>query len=371
MSDCGIRFMNNNLATATNSTFTSESSTYPSANAFNTDRNNLFRFDGYFIVTVSSNDKLYINDGSLKSITLDAGEYTGATLATEIQTQLNASSSGYTVTHDAGGNSKFKIVKASGTSQLLVSNQTNAVWDDIGFTGSTDRTGALTYTAEETRIHMYETILVDLGVSTQVQAVLAVDQLDEIFTISADATVTIEANNVDLWTAAPLSESVTRTDRGLFKHFSNDTDTYYRYWRLKIIDRRNMFGGIGFGYLYIGGSDQLGSTNLARGFSRSRVDPSIITTSESGQKFADTRIKFEKFTGMSITNLIAADKDRIEVNFEDFGTTEPFFISLDPLLQISTVEDEYTRLVRFAGPPNIQQLFLNYYTMSLAFDEVI
>lgn len=367
MSDCGVRFMNNNLITTTNSTVSSENSTYPFENALDTDRNKLFRFQGNFTID-SSNNKLYFDDGSAQTVTITAGSYTASSLASAIQSGMNAVSSNFTVSY--AGN-KFTIARTS-TFQLTVSTQTNAIWDDIGFAG-TDKTGAQTYTADEVRIHTEETVLIDLGVITEVQAILAVDVLNEIFTISSSSTVTIEANNVNVWTSPPLQESVTRTERGLFKHFSNDTNTYYRYWRLVIRDRLNDLGGdsIGFGYLYIGGADQLASTNIQRGFSRTRVDPSIITQSERGQKFSDLRTKYERFTNISVTNMDETDKDVIDENFEDFGLTDPFFISIDPMLVISSTEDEYTRLVRFSQNPAVTQLFLSYYQLGLAFEEVI
>src|SRR6185295_7176953 len=46
-----------------------------------------------FEVVASYNDRIAFNDGSARTATLTAGSYTGATLATEVATQMNAASS--------------------------------------------------------------------------------------------------------------------------------------------------------------------------------------------------------------------------------------------------------------------------------------
>jgi hypothetical protein len=103
MSCSKARFMGNNLIalTTNNVTFSSETTGYEGENALNDFRSNVWKASGHFSIT-SSNNLLYINDGSNKTITLTAASYTTpSALATHIQTQLNASSSNWTGTYNA------------------------------------------------------------------------------------------------------------------------------------------------------------------------------------------------------------------------------------------------------------------------------
>ncbi len=63
------------------------------------------------VITAGTNDTIYRNGAA---ITLDANTYTGAALATNIQTKLNAVAAGHTVTYDAATR-KFTITNNTGS----------------------------------------------------------------------------------------------------------------------------------------------------------------------------------------------------------------------------------------------------------------
>ena len=108
-----------------------------------------------FEVVTGYNDTIDFNEGGAEfTATLTAGDYTGAGLATEIDTQLTEEGAGsYTISYNRV-TSKFTLVKSAGTFQLLWSSGTNATTsagDLIGFAVSADDTGALTYTSDYSR----------------------------------------------------------------------------------------------------------------------------------------------------------------------------------------------------------------------------
>lgn len=98
----------------------------------------------------SRNNKMYYTDSdpAAQTITISSGRYTGTTLATEIQTQMNsASNPAMTCTYSTLTN-KFTITDGTGNFQLTTTTTTSAIWDYIGFDTSANKTGASTYTSD-------------------------------------------------------------------------------------------------------------------------------------------------------------------------------------------------------------------------------
>lgn len=106
-----------------------------------------------FDIKASFNDRLYINDGSAVAVTLTAGSYaTGALLATEVQTQLNAASSNWACTYSVSTR-KFTISRSAGTAQLLWStgvagSTARSVAVTLGFIHGTDKTAGSPYVSD-------------------------------------------------------------------------------------------------------------------------------------------------------------------------------------------------------------------------------
>jgi len=112
-------------------------------------------------IVAGSNDKLDFseqNAGGALVATLTAGEYKPQDLALHIEEKMNdAGNSNYTVTYNLSGANvnKFTIVSdgtgGNGVFRLTWqtgSNSATTVGDDLGFTTSSDDTGALTYTSD-------------------------------------------------------------------------------------------------------------------------------------------------------------------------------------------------------------------------------
>lgn len=100
-------------------------------------------------VVLGRNDMIDYNDGGVKSITIPPGWYRPENRASTIEGLLGA---GYTVTWSE--TTGYTLTKSAGTFQLLARTGTNKARSalyEMGFDGSTDKTGVLTYTSDYVR----------------------------------------------------------------------------------------------------------------------------------------------------------------------------------------------------------------------------
>lgn len=367
--------MDNNLAELTSGsiTYSSELAAFVGSNSINKFRSKVWKPAGNFVVTASSNDKIYINDGADKTITMTAGSYTPDTLATEIQTQLNASSSGWTVDYDnTAGEYKFRFAHGSAHT-LRLSQQTEALWNDIGFVLTSDETISTERKADEQRNHMYESVVYDLGYNAPIEFFGVISPLDEEFSISAAATIKIQANNLNDFSSPPLDITLSRTSEGIFYFFDSIADSGYRFWRFYFEDKFNVNGNEGFSlsYIYLGDYTTLTTTNIQVGINKTINDPSLRTESEAGAIYFDRKTKFVNITSSSIALLTTSERNTLEQLFFDFGTTTPFFLSVDPRNCITDTLPDLTKYVIFSSPPNFSHVKAQYFNMSLSFREVL
>ncbi len=370
-----MRFMDNNLAELTTGsiTYSSELAAFPGSNSINKFRSKVWKPAGNFVVTASSNDKIYINDGANKTVTITAGTYTADTLATEVQTQLNASSSGWTFDYDnTAGEYKFRFAHGS-SHTLRFSQQTEALWDDIGFVLTSDETISTQRKADEQRNHMYESVIYDLGYNAPIEFFSVISPLDEEFSISDQATVKIQGNNLNQWTSPPLDITLTRTSEGIFHFFDSTADSSYRFWRFYFIDQFNPNGNEGFSlsYVYLGDYTTLTTTNIQIGINKTIVDPSLRTESEAGAIYFDKKTKFITISNAGIALMDTSTREALEQLFFDFGTTTPFFISIDPRSCITDNLQDLTRYVVFNSPPRFTHVKADFFNMTLDFREIL
>jgi hypothetical protein len=370
-----IRFMDNNLAELTSGsiTYSSELAAFPGSNSINKFRSKVWKPSGYFLITASSNDKIYINDGSNKTITITAGEYTPDTLATEIQTQLNASSSGWTFDYDnTPGEYKFRFAHGS-SHTLRFSEQTESVWDDLGFVLTSDETISTERKADEQRNHMYESVVYDLGYNAPIEFFSVISPLDEEFSISEQATVKLQANNLNDFSSPPLDITLSRTSEGIFYFTDSIADSSYRFWRFYFDDKYNANGNEGFSlsYIYLGDYTTLEMTNVQIGINKSIFDPSLKTESEAGAIYFDKKTKYVTINNVGIALLTTSARNDLEQLFYDFGTTTPLFISLDPRSCLTDNLSDLTKYVVFNSPPRFTHVKSQYFNMSMNFREVL
>jgi len=261
-----IRFMNNQFATSANLTVSSEQATFPGSNVLNERRSKVWSPNGAFIID-DTNNKVYLSTGTIE-ITITNGTYTGTTLAAQIQTDMNLVSANWTCTYSTSTN-RFTLDNPN-TAALAMQFTTNAIWDTIGFLTTTEIVVGAAFDpaiSDEPRIHSEEFIKVDLGVQIDPTFVGLVNPIDELFPVSEQGLVTIQANNVDEFDNPPLSIVATKTKDGILEQIDSETEERaYRYWKIKIVDRTNTAigpQGFKFGYFYIGDHKTFTSTDIS------------------------------------------------------------------------------------------------------------
>ena len=355
------RFMNNNLCCNAALSASSTLSGFPVDNLKDENRTKFWKAAGNFEIT-STNENLYIDDGAPKTVAITNGQYvTGSVLATQIETDLNAASSGWTVSYST---STYKFTISHATATLKLTSTTDAIWDDIGYTGAADVVLSGALEADEVRIHTTEYIDISAGVAGwDVGFIGMITQLGKVMSMSTGSTTTIKANNVPVWDSPPLELSLAHNDQGYLKFI--DEGTTYKYWRIEINDRTNATGPsvVSASYLYLGNYLTFTSTNVARGFSKSLVDPSDIQESQSGRRYFNRRTLYETWSGLSIQLPERSERLAFEQFVYDFGLTSPFFFSIDPGLAISYELVEMTKFVYFDPLPTIDHVFLDRFNI--------
>lgn len=376
-----IRFAENNHAELTNQAidYSSQLSSFPFTNAINKFRSKVWKPSGYFRVVstqtngVNPNNKIYINDGSNKTATVATGEYTTPTLlCTAIASALNAVSSAWTCTYDTAGETYKFTIAHTGSATLRLSQTTDSIASMIGFTSLTDQTG-VSFEANEQRNHLYEEVIFDLGYITPITFFALIGPLDEVFSISNSATITLQGNNLNEWNSPPFELVIDHNDKGCMRFLDDQDDTSFRYWRVEIDDKYNSGGpnAISIGHLYLGDYSTVTSRNVASGFSKALSDPSNRSISENGAIYFDRKTKYTVFTGINLDFMSRADKDTIRGIFEILGTTTPFYLSLDPTNAISDSIDEFTKYVIFDREPTYNHVKTDTFSIGMDFREVL
>ncbi len=367
-----IRFADNNLAASSAATVTASSAqaAYPIANLTNSFRFKTWKPAGNFTIS-SANNKIYIGDGSNKTVTLSSANYTYATLATHIQTQLNASSSNWTVSYSTT-TFKFTIGRSSGTATLRFTQTTGAAWDTLGYTGVADTSAGTGLAADEVRNHTSEYVDIDLGVASAQTFFAALGPLGEVFSVSDTATVHLYGNTTSDMTSPALSVTLTPDTHGIYKWIDDNADTTYRYWRFQFVDRLNSAGPLSFnfGHLYLGDHTTVTTQNVGTGVDVKLVDTAEEVTSETGACFYSTGYKFQTFDSVSIDYLTASEVSELKQAFYDLGRSSAFYVSFDPTLAVSETLSDLTRYVVFSGDPSFTHIMAGMYSVRMAFKEV-
>lgn len=368
-----FRFMNNNYLSSDNlSSSSSALANFPLSNALHSSRWKFWTPTGYFKID-ATNNQLYINDGTDKTVTITNGTYaTPALLATQIQTDLNAASSSWTFDHDnTAGAYAFRFAHASAHS-LRFSQTANSCWDLLGFTVSTDQIISTAYEAEETRIHQYEELIYDFSGNMAVEFFGLIGPLDELLTLSSSAVVKIQGNGTNIWTSPSMDLTVSRTAGGYFQFMDAVADSSYRYIRIYIEDKQNPLGptGLKISQLYVGDYLSFTSRNIKTGFKKQIIDPTTRSVSYSGASYFDERAKYIEITGNTLPFLLRADRDSFEEFFNLFGVSNPFFVSLDPTLCITSDLNDFTKYVVFKSSPASVNIIAEYFNVTFDVMEV-
>lgn len=367
------RFMANNfLGDDIVISATSEATGYPVENIYDQLRSRPWVSAGFFAIT-SENCKLYFNDGSARTATLYTGNYTAATLATEIAAAVVRSGASATVVASAYSTAPYVWQLTFSTSVTLsLSSGSDDIWDTLGFVGSTDRVSTV-FVADAARAHTYEQLTFNLGVARTPTFLGLIGAIDEILSISSSAVVTLMASNLDSWSSPAVTVTMTRTDYGVKEWLDSQTSLNYEYFALRIVDRENALGtaGISIGYLYLGDHETLTTSNIGIGWSKEYVDNSVVMTSRDGTRFANTQPKFRSFRGVAAGNMLAAERRELEQFFYDLGISQSFFVSFDPALEVSADVDELTLFAHLPTEVIFTHVIRDYMSMRVEIEESV
>jgi hypothetical protein len=348
------RFCFNNFLESSTIEASGALSGYPATNLVDPIRSKLWKAAGLFEIT-SSNNKVYLNS---TTYTLTAGSYTSATLITHFNSVTSK-----TLSRDSQG--KFSIALGSGGTLDLAST-TDAVWATLGYLTTTTLSGT-TFQADEARYHTSEWIKVDMGTAQVVTFAALIPAANTVFSMD-NATIKLQGNNIDEWTAPPVDSSFTEIgDKGAF--IAPDDLQACRFWRIKIVDKTN--SDVKAAVAYIGDHVELNDTNIAIGFNRIREDQSQRLYSESGAMYLDRRPKVMSISGLEIKFLKETELANIDQLFYDVGFENPFFLCIDPDNAVSTNLSEMTHYVQVISGVQIRHVLRGMYDMSFDLREVL
>jgi hypothetical protein len=328
-------------------------SDYPSSNLSAGIRSQQWKPAGTFEIS-ATNNKVYING---TTFTLTNGTYTSATLITHFNSVTSQTLS---------RNSLGRFVITLGSSGTLnLASTTNAVWFTLGFLGTSNLTGTA-FTADERRYSTGEWIKVDMLIPQQAEFCAVVGNANEVFS-APTATVKLQGNNLDLWDSPPVEVTLEVSDLGCFA--APEDLQACRFWRVFIDDRKN--NSIGISAVYIGSAVKTTNTNISTGFTRNRADTSIRLYSEGGQLYVTRRPKVLTLTNTGMLYLGAQDRIDMEQLIYDLGVNKPFFLVLDPGLNVSASLKDMTHYVYQNGDASLTHVLRDYYNVSFDFREVL
>jgi hypothetical protein len=195
---------------------------------------------------------------------------------------------------------------------------------------------------------------------------------DDILKISNDATITIKANSINLFTGGePLSVTVPVSELGIYYNFASATDpngVQYRFWKITIDDSLNP-EDIEIAYIYLG-DHVIMHRNITNGFSYAIQDNSQVSRSDSGKIYARRRPEQVQISGLSHQSMSKDDKDSLLKSVRRIGRHTPFIFVLDPD-ECREDLDFSVKPMYFDRIPIPRQQVRNIYTASFSLREVL
>ena len=367
---CKARFMSNNFVDGDGIlvSATSAHTSYPITNLADQRRSKVWRPAGNFEIT-AANNKFYFNDGVARTATVPIGIYSPATLASALTTACTATgtTAGPVVLSAVTTEPYLWKVTFTASVTLTLATTTNAIWNTIGFTGTTNRVGT-SFIADAARAHTHEQITWYFGAPMLSSFVGVVGPISEALKLSHTATATLLLNNVNSWAAPPVVIPLTRTDAGLFNFYDSSVSSGYEYAALRIVDPANVLGsrGLELGHVYVGDHDTMTNANVEIGFSKSYVDSSTVQVAEFGQRYANSRPKYRAWRGLVTGKILATERRALEQWLFNVGVTRNFYASLDPQLEVSLSLEEMTFYGYIPADAIATNAIRDYY--SLGFD---
>jgi len=291
---------------------------------------------GNFLIVLNDNDDIVFRETAIeawRTATLDAGEYDADEACAEIKDKMDAAGGGsvYTVTYSDSTN-KFTITSDGGGGGLFQMNETgNTAISTFGYTDTgpgTPYTGALTYTADEIRIHSEERVACDFDGIEDIYGVMIRGH-----NFSPSAIVRVEFSD-DNWVG--IDETIVFTIQDDILVLEWDAPKTYRDARIWIRDWTNADFYVAMGVPYMGGQFQPGTNFMGDG-KIDRQDPSPVLPSEDGQ---ESSIQLDHFNMWAYAFHVKGltEKGYFDALFTAVGNSKAFFYCEDPDLPLTTTK---------------------------------
>jgi len=341
-------------------TYSSQLTAAPATNVYDrVRRTKTWRTQGYWEIT-SSNKGIVLQevDGVNQTVNIAEGNYTtDSSFLTAVKTALDSASGSatYTVTRNATTN-KIVITSNGGGGAIFKLMCTNASFTAaslLGFSTAADRTGALTYTADNVRIHTSEFMRFDFGTSINPKAFALIGTRNDGVQISSTATVKLQGNATDVWTSPSFEQTLTWNERAICLF---DTDGLHtsalRYWRLYIEDVDNPNGYVEISNLYLGDVFEPTQGSVQFPLDVRYIDYSKTERGEWGSRFSDVKQVTREFQ-MNWEFLSKTEAETLGEFVEHYKTAYPWWIALDPNEVFSTDKELFVCHCRFDELPNL------------------
>lgn len=371
--NCDMRFMANNFLDTGYNTYTVSSilAGYYQSDLTTPERARTFKFGGRFLIVEDENDLISINANAYQ---IPAGEYTAAGLAAAITALYVADNITCTPPTLANGY-EFSFERATAFT-LNTSAITDSVWQTLGYNTGVDMVAILdgaTYyaVADQSRIHWpNEEIVIDFGYQAAIGFIGLIGDLSSELKVPEGAEVRFQANNIDDFTAPPVDKVLTWSKRGLFTFIDDVADSAWRYCKL-IITHPEGPDHSEIGYLYIGDYAFFIDRNISVGIGIDYVDPTIISSADDGHEYANEKTPYRMFTGLAVGLSSFANANYLKRLYHLKKKGSPFFVALDPKVQITDSVDDMTMFCRFSKVPDTRHIIHNKYELNFELKEAL
>lgn len=260
---------------------------------------------------------------------------TGALLAAEITTQMNAvaTDNTYLVTY-SGATNKFTIARATGVATIDLNWSTGpsaafSIGKDIGFDTSADDTGLTTYVGDFAVFGSRSWVKFDFGtvVTRDVRALIAFDG-----NFVATTVITVEANATDDFSSPTFSVTLAldTLEEDFVKAIAFISLTTLRFWRFVIDDARNPDGFTAMGVPYVG-EYQEPPNGYAAAFTKDRLELTSVAFAEEGANFQHVRNTAFRYPLNWLGIPIGPDKDKFDEMAKTVKIGRPFFMAFEPV----------------------------------------
>lgn len=315
---------------------------------------------GRFEITASVNDRLDFDQGAgALAASLTAGMYTATTLASHIQTQMNAVGTGITVSY-SDTTRKFTITKASGTLNLrwqTGANVARSVGDTIGYLTAADDTGSLSYAADNVRIHTSEELAIDLAAAESIDTVAVFGH-----NLQGGASMRLQGSSSSTFATTPFDQALTVASPAIVELM---TAGNYRYWRLLVVDRDNPAGYVQVGLVVSGSYKEL-SRNCLGDWELTPEDPTQKIYSAGRQLSADRRAQYHTLA-LRFDQMTLSDLTTVREMFAQVGTSGGVLVAIDAAAH----KYDWTWLMTFTGAPRATISKVQKVSFALSFEEVL